>query len=376
MTFKTSDGGSVSAHRAIVAASSPVFHAMLYGNMKESSQKEIELPNIDSNMLKKLFSFIYTGHIQASLMDCLELLQAADYFDISELKAMCHDMIVNEVTYCFNFNDSICWTVTLFAAKHHLDTLVETCFNIMENNASITVHSSWFGSLPFSVLTMLVKSSNLEVKELDLFQAVVEWCKQQKETVSDDDVNSLFQQIRYPLMRKEDLIEKVHPTNMADPDLYKAALEYHDTDKFDGPEDQLKLRNYYFDFKPMEDDIRVEHTAKGTLLTNDGPATFVTCVAKVLFTDTIQIPFTFCLKSCRNRHNTLLKLYDINYCDVSQKDVTKLPIGKEVQGVVFIEPDHIKAHIGDVKLSILSCGELCEIGIRLYIGDQVHILRT
>ena len=29
VTFKTSDGGSVSAHRAIVAAGSPVFHDML-----------------------------------------------------------------------------------------------------------------------------------------------------------------------------------------------------------------------------------------------------------------------------------------------------------------------------------------------------------
>ena len=48
VTFKTSDGGSVSAHRVIVAAGSPVFHAMLYGNMKESSQKEIELPIIES----------------------------------------------------------------------------------------------------------------------------------------------------------------------------------------------------------------------------------------------------------------------------------------------------------------------------------------
>ena len=63
VTFKTSDGGSVSAHKLIVAAGSPVFHAMLYGNMKESSQKEIELPNIDSSTLKKLFRFIYTGHV-------------------------------------------------------------------------------------------------------------------------------------------------------------------------------------------------------------------------------------------------------------------------------------------------------------------------
>ena len=57
MTFKTSDGGSVSAHRVIVAAGSPVFHAMLYGNMKESSQKEIELPNIDSSTLRRCLVF-------------------------------------------------------------------------------------------------------------------------------------------------------------------------------------------------------------------------------------------------------------------------------------------------------------------------------
>jgi len=41
------------------------------------------------------------------------------------------------------------------------------------------------------------------------------------------------------------LIEKVHPTNMADPDLYRAALKYYETDKFDGPEEQLKLRKFY-----------------------------------------------------------------------------------------------------------------------------------
>jgi len=61
VTFKTSDGGSVSVHRAIVAAGSPVFHAMLYGNMKENGQKEIELPSINSNILKKLLSFFCSG---------------------------------------------------------------------------------------------------------------------------------------------------------------------------------------------------------------------------------------------------------------------------------------------------------------------------
>jgi len=376
VTFKTSDGGSVSAHRAIVAAGSPVFHAMLYGNMKESSQKEIELPNIDSIVLKKLFCFIYSGEAQANLMEYMELLQAADYFDISQLKTICLDVIGNEMVLKFKFNNLICRNITIYAVKHQFDPLVQSCVSLMENNAGSIVYSLWFGCLPFSVLTMFVKSSNLEVRELDLFLAIVEWCKQHNDAISDDDVKSLFQHIRYPLMQKNDLIEKVRPTYMADPDLYKAALEYHDTDKFDGPEDQLKPRMFYFDFEAMEDDIKMEQTAKGTILTNDGPATFVTCVTKIFFKDSLKVPFTFCLNSCRNKRETLVKLYDVSHCIIASNNVVKLPIGEKVQGIILHGVKGISVNIGNLKLSIAACGELCEFGIRLYIGDQVHILRT
>ena len=103
VTFKTSDGGSVSAHRVIVAAGSPVFHAMLYGNIKERSQKEIDLPNIDSSTLKNLFSFLYSGHVQTNLMGCVELLQVANYFDIKELKTMCLKLIENKLCLGFEY---------------------------------------------------------------------------------------------------------------------------------------------------------------------------------------------------------------------------------------------------------------------------------
>ena len=378
VTFKTSDGGSVSAHRVIVAAGSPVFHAMLYGNMKESSQREIELPNIDSNMLKSLFRYLYCGHIQTSLTDCLELLQAADYFNVSELKTTCHEMIEREMAFSFEFNNFICFNVTIYAVKHHLDSLVEACLNLMENSAASVIQTSWFTSLPLSVLTMFVKSPNLEVRKLNLFLAIDEWYKQQKDTVSSDEIKSLFQQIRYPLIQKNDLIKKVHPTNMADPDLYKAALEYHETDKFDGPEEQLKLRKFYFDFKPMgkDDDIEIKHTNKGTLITNNGPVAFVTCVTRILFTDSFKIPFTFCLKSCSDKHNTLVKLYVSNDFGCPESNVVKLPIGEELQGVISHEGEYVEAHIGDVKLSEHSCGEFYQFSIKLYIGDQIHILRT
>ena len=77
VTFKTSDGGSVNGHRLIVAASSPVFHAMLYGNMKESNEKEIELSLVDTETFKALLSFMYTGKIEIDSENCLSILEAA-----------------------------------------------------------------------------------------------------------------------------------------------------------------------------------------------------------------------------------------------------------------------------------------------------------
>jgi len=85
VVFKTSGGGSVSAHRLIVTAGSPVFRAMLYGNMRESNQKEIELPTTDTATLNKLLTFLYTGKVDVDSDGIVQLLEAAHYFDIASL---------------------------------------------------------------------------------------------------------------------------------------------------------------------------------------------------------------------------------------------------------------------------------------------------
>ena len=128
-------------------------------------------------------------------------------------------------------------------------------------------------------------------------------------------------------------------------------------------------------------DIKIEHTAKGTFIQNDGPAASVSCVAGIEIKYYDDIPFTFCLKSCRNKHKTLLKLYDssaeIEFTDGHEENVDKLPIGKEVQGIISHKGDYIEVHIGDVELcTYFAVEDYCEIGVKLNIGDQVHILRT
>ena len=379
VTFKTSDGGSVSAHRVIVAAGSPVFHAMLYGNMRESTQNEIELPNIHSNTLKKLFYFIYTGHVKAGLISCLKLLQAADYFVVSELTTVCVRIVDNKLSI------ENCRHVAIFAVAHQINSLLTACVNFMEDWASFLVYCDFEvphdDPFPLPVLIAFLKSSNLAVCELDLFLAIIQWCDLQKDKLNSDDIKSIFELIRYPLIQKNDLIEKVHPTNMADPDLYKAALEYHSTNTFDGPEEQITMRKFYFDFDPV-DGLMIEHTPKSTLITNSElPTQKRTCIVQIDCDTTIR--FMFCLKNCSNKRKTKLFLScgesdstESPYCTC--KTVEEIPVGEELEGSFYWFEGDLYVEIGEVVLFLSN--EYCAtfyFGITLYSeGDQISIFKT
>ena len=376
--FKTSDGGSVSAHRVIVAAGSPVFHAMLYGNMKESSQKEIELTNIDSTILKKLFLFIYIGCAEGTLMQCLDLMLASDYFGIDALVKLSGHM-VEKALDCYNY-----CSVATFAVKHNFDSLLPSCVIFMECFADIIVDDD-LGivpePIPLPVLIMFLKSDELDVLELKLFLGVARWCEQQKSTLSSNDIKSLFELIRYPLIRKVDLIEKVHPTNMADPDLYKVALEYHDTGKYDGPQEQIKVRKFYFDFDSV-DGLVIDHSATGTLITKSQLPAGKCASGVFIHPEDEPISFTFCLKACADKLEGKLLLAYEDLSSYEYLDFDEIPLGETVRGNIHVDDGHIDLLVGTVLLSIPLKEESddtckCCIIIVLYNeGDQVHFCRT
>ena len=182
VTFKTSDGGSVSGHRAIVAAGSPVFQAMLYGNMKESNEKEITLPSVNTETCKTLLSFMYTGKIEIDLKSCLSILEAAHYFNVAVLESKCVDFIAASLDI------ENCCTIATFANNKKFDGLLEKCLSFMYSHANKVVQSLDFKSLPDKLMVKFCQSSDLCVKEVHLFLAVVEWYQHQKKEITDDTI--------------------------------------------------------------------------------------------------------------------------------------------------------------------------------------------
>ena len=370
VAFKTSNGDLVSAHRAILAAGSPVFSAMLYGDMKESSQNEIDLTNIDTATLEYLIFFIYTGHIHASVEECCNLLQAARYFGVDALVNLCNKSI-GDALDLDNFSD-----VAEFAVENKFDVLRKQCLEFLEAKAKKVMFTHEFNSLPLTVMLDFTNSNKLKVSELNVFLAVVEWSKRQQEKLSENDIKSVFKQIRYPLICKSELLNKVIPTTLADPALYKAALKYRDGSKYDGPQEQIRLRDYYFHFHSSRE-LRVVFTARGTLIANAESSHYErNAELHICPKEGNPTLFQIFIKCCSDK--TKMK-FGFRYCESSataSMDASDFPIGKEVDGYFAVhERKRILAKIGDKTMSVpIKRHDALDFYVSLYSkNDQVLI---
>ncbi|XP_065887347.1 BTB/POZ domain-containing protein 9-like [Dysidea avara] len=372
VTFKTSDGGSVSAHRVIVAAGSPVFRAMLYGGTKESNQKEIELPTVDSVVLKRLIDFVYTGKVQTTLDDCLDLLQAAHYFGIASLENLCVNMMVASLDL-HNYSN----TITI-AFQQQFDVLFKHCLEMMETRANEIICTTEFLSLPLPLIAMFMELSNLEVKEIDLFLAAVKWHSHQDDALPEDEVKNIFQKIRYPLISVVDLLDKVRPTNLADPDLYKAALEYHHIpEKFNGPEKQIEQRNFYFNFTTNSEELQIEYAAKGTVITKTGITYgWIKCQTMISAKLSQAVRFKLYLKKCASSIRLKLFYESFESKRVSSDIQQHL---REVDGSVSMEDDRVCFNVGSKIMYIPKqqfAGQLCMRICLCHTDDSIQICRV
>ncbi|XP_032752880.1 TD and POZ domain-containing protein 1-like [Rattus rattus] len=93
-------GQEFRAHKAILAARSPVFRAMFEHEMLENLTNRIEIHDIHLQVFKEMMGFIYTGkapHLHSHSM-ATGLLAAADKFDLQHLKIMCEDSLCRNLS--------------------------------------------------------------------------------------------------------------------------------------------------------------------------------------------------------------------------------------------------------------------------------------
>ena len=92
-------GGKVfPCHKLLLSARSPVFKAMFQANMKESESGKVTIEDIKPEIMDEILHFIYTGSLAKGAVKtttefAIELLAAANKYQLEALKDICQDKI-------------------------------------------------------------------------------------------------------------------------------------------------------------------------------------------------------------------------------------------------------------------------------------------
>ncbi|XP_031240765.1 TD and POZ domain-containing protein 2-like [Mastomys coucha] len=136
-------GHEFRAHKAILAARSPVFRAMFQHEMKESLTNRIEIHDLDYQVFKEMMGFIYMGkalqlhnHSMATGM-----LSAADKYDLEGLNVLCEEAL------CRNLSVENAAHTLILADLHSIEQLKTQVLDFITVHASKVCETSGWKSM-------------------------------------------------------------------------------------------------------------------------------------------------------------------------------------------------------------------------------------
>ena len=164
----------IPAHKFLLAISSPVFYAMFYGEMAETSGT-IQLPDCDYESLLELFRFLYSDEVNLSGSNVMQVLYLAKKYLVPSLADNCTEYLQEHLAA------SNVFAVLPQAQKFEDKDLEERCWEVIEEQTEKALTSEEFVTLERSVVESVVKRERLNVKEVDLFKAVDRWATKEVE---------------------------------------------------------------------------------------------------------------------------------------------------------------------------------------------------
>lgn len=198
------------------------FRALLYGGMREASQKEVELPNVPLKAFKLLLRYIYTGRLSLGGLKediLLDILELSHQYGSEPLQAgLCR--YLQEILSVRN----VC-TIYDKAQLYNLDQLSQTCCRFIDRHAAGILNSEAFLQLSAGALKEMLSRNSFYAKEVEIFEAVHRWYLDKEGRVSENTMTEILGQIRLPLMDTTDLLGPVRSSKMFDPDCLLDAIK-------------------------------------------------------------------------------------------------------------------------------------------------------
>ena len=148
------------AHRVILALWSEPFKAMFAHQMRESTQKEIYLPEVNYRDFKVFLEYCYKGEATIPPQRAISILMIADRFGVTPLQEICCEVIVKFIDL------ENCCALLEMASLYNWAILRAHCMRFIETNFKTVVnHSEEFVEMSSDALLELILSDDLMVSD-------------------------------------------------------------------------------------------------------------------------------------------------------------------------------------------------------------------
>ena len=221
---RKSDGESESkqvipGHKFVLSIGSPVFEAMFYGELAETTDS-IELPDCEYESLLELFRYMYCDEANLSGSNVLGVLYLPKKYMVPSLADKCTEYLQK------NLDPSNVFNILPAAEKYEEKGLVHRCWNVVDKETKAAVKSDGFATIERSLLEAVVSSDTLTIQEIDLFKAVDQWatkeCEKQGLAVNGEQKRrilgeTIIKAIRFPLMKQDEFATAVLDASILTP---------------------------------------------------------------------------------------------------------------------------------------------------------------
>jgi len=140
----------IPAHKFVLSISSPVFEAMFYGELAETTDS-IELPDCECDSLLELFRYMYSDEVNLSGSNVMGLLYLAKKYMVPSLADKCTEYLKD------NLDPLNVFTILPSAQKYEEKNLVDQCWEVINKQTEEALKSECFETIERSLLEVVVK---------------------------------------------------------------------------------------------------------------------------------------------------------------------------------------------------------------------------
>ncbi|XP_052096983.1 BTB/POZ domain-containing protein 6-B-like [Mytilus californianus] len=268
-TFPGESNQRLHAHKFALAVRSSVFKAMFFGNLPEKSP-EIAVTDVSLEIFTALMRYIYTDVVNLDGNNVTPMLHAATKYALTDLAKQCErylECAIDVDNACVIYNQAT------FFGMHELANMALLCIEI---NAKEVFGTEGFDTLVRENIWTVFKSERLKAKEIDMFNAVVKWAKNQCELQNLEGsgenqrkiLGDLLNLIRIPLLTLEEYSKVVVKSGLLTAEEQLMFYKYFtlkDEEHIEIPLFSCEPRNGLLPFSLDVNDLLASHVGQKTI---------------------------------------------------------------------------------------------------------------